>query len=475
TMACTECHTQYMPNYKVTGASKADAEHVYFEELLDIMGVTRTSYFEVKLIEHAIILPTSVSTSGIAQWYNEGLQTPVTNVPNNFVLNNKLTAELVYEVFFLHRLILDAYNRGVSLTLPNSSKQHDCLDRALEERNKRMVGMGQELWAHHCKVCMQLFQGADRKIYAVDAGTMDGMTMGFPCCSVEGICCIDLKTLKERFCPIHSDCKDKCFVAGCDLPPDKENKSLACSIPAHHKRELEGKEDESGTVSTTESQPTAILAYLTPSLAQSEGIELTVGTLFKADNLLGKVLGQLNCKWMHNKQLFICPCRVIVSRCMFYHAESLMASADFLKVTFPTSCYPNCLLSFIFYDNNCSLLHHLWKQRDTYFNKMGMVIETWHAQSHKETDEFCCNWCLPSRFPELMKEVKKGGREWRFNTSAAEQANGWFGGYHPIVHEMPCIQYNFYLDEMITLRNWVTVAKLEERSKVPVLVPEHVL
>ncbi len=37
------------------------------------------------------------------------------------------------------------------------------------------------------------------------------------------------------------------------------------------------------------------------------------------------------------------------------------------------------------------------------------------------------------------------------------------------------IRYNFYLDEMITLRNRVTVAKLEERGKAPVLVPEQVL
>ncbi|KAK0433594.1 hypothetical protein EV421DRAFT_1718445, partial [Armillaria borealis] len=492
---CRKCHTRYMPNYKVTGASEADAERVYFEELPHIMGATRTSYFEVKLIEvfQQAMVTLHASASGIVQWYNDGLQTPATNVPNNFVLNNKLTAELVYEAFFLHGLILDAYNRGVSLTLPNGGEQRDRMDRALEERNKRMVGMGQEFWAHRCKICMQLFQGSDGKIYAADAGTMDGVTMGFPCCSVEGICHIDLKTPKERFCPSHSDRKDKCFVAGCDLPPDKENKSLACSTPAHHERELEvrrrthkgmrellsrylrrpwGEQDESSAVSTTESQPTAISDDPMP---QTEGIELNVGTLFKAHNILGKVLGQLNRKWTHNEQLFVRPCGVIVSRCTFYHAESLTASADFLKVTFPTSRYPNCLPSFIFYDNNCSLLHHLWKQRDAYFNKTGMVVETWHAQSHKETDEFCRNWCLPSRFPELMKEGKKGGKEWRFNASAAEQANGWFGSYHPIVREMPCVRYNFYLDEMITLRNWVTVAKLEERGKAPVLVPEHVL
>ncbi|KAK0421495.1 hypothetical protein EV421DRAFT_1917501 [Armillaria borealis] len=127
-----------MPNYKVTGASEADAEHVYFEELPHIMGATRTSYFEVKLIEvfQQAMVTLHASASGIAQWYNDGLQTPATNVPNNFVLNNKLTAELVYKAFFLHGLILDAYNRGISLTLPNGGEQRDHMDRALEERNK---------------------------------------------------------------------------------------------------------------------------------------------------------------------------------------------------------------------------------------------------------------------------------------------------------------------------------------------------
>ncbi|KAK0444186.1 uncharacterized protein EV420DRAFT_1225961, partial [Desarmillaria tabescens] len=80
------------------------------------------------------------------------------------------------------------------------------------------------------------------------------------------------------------------------------------------------------------------------------------------------------------------------------------------------------LPSYIFYDNNCSLLHHLWTQRDTYFNKTGMIMETWHAQSHKKTDEFCHRWCLPSCFPKLMKPGKKGGKEWQFNASATEQA-----------------------------------------------------
>ncbi len=73
-------------------------------------------------------------------------------------------AELVYEAFFLHGLLLDAYNQGASLSLPNSGEQRDRMDKALDERNKRMVGTGQEFWAHRCQICMQLFEGPDGKI-----------------------------------------------------------------------------------------------------------------------------------------------------------------------------------------------------------------------------------------------------------------------------------------------------------------------
>lgn len=91
-----------------------------------------------------------------------------------------------------------------------------------------------------------------------------------------------------------------------------------------------------------------------------------------------------------------------------------------------------------------------------------------------------------------MRVGRDGKPGWRFNASSAEQANAWFGGYHPIVREMPRCRYalfhayyrptnvamgryNFYLDEMITMRNRAVVAKLEARGESPMLVPEEVL
>ncbi len=95
---------------------------------------------------------------------------------------------------------------------------------------------------------------------------------------------------------------------------------------AQYLRRPRGEEGESSAVRTTETQPTAASTNPTPSTTQSEGMELNVGSLFKAHNILGKVLGRLNRKWTHNEQLFVRPCGIIVSRCTFYHAESLTAS-----------------------------------------------------------------------------------------------------------------------------------------------------
>ena len=43
--------------------------------------------------------------------------------------------------------------------------------------------------------------------------------------------------------------------------------------------------------------------------------------------------------------------------------------------------------------------------------------------------------------------------QWVFNSSAAEQANVWFGGFQAIVRDMWVERFNFFLDEMIMCHN----------------------
>ncbi|PBK89731.1 hypothetical protein ARMGADRAFT_1033241 [Armillaria gallica] len=93
---CHKCHTRYMPDYKVMAASN---------------GYIAASAAAL-LDEHGMISPISASASSLAQWYNDGLQSPATNVSNNFVLNNKLTAELIRnftQVFINLHIITQSY------------------------------------------------------------------------------------------------------------------------------------------------------------------------------------------------------------------------------------------------------------------------------------------------------------------------------------------------------------------------------
>lgn len=65
--------------------------------------------------------------------------------------------------------------------------------------------------------------------------------------------------------------------------------------------------------------------------------------------------------------------------------------------------------------------------------------------------------------------------EWLFNSSAAEQVNVWFGAFQSIVREMSVENYNFYLDEMIAIRNRYITDLLSRRGQAPHLLTEEEL
>ncbi|KAK0185556.1 hypothetical protein F5146DRAFT_937543, partial [Armillaria mellea] len=82
-----------------------------------------------------------------------------------------------------------------------------------------------------------------------------------------------------------------------------------------------------------------------------------------------------------NKQLFVRPCSAIVFLYTLYNAESLIACDMRL-----TPEYLDGLPSFIFYDNNCQLIHHTWIWGGAYYDKTGLAVETRYAKSHTETN-----------------------------------------------------------------------------------------
>ena len=123
----------------------------------------------------------------------------------------------------------------------------------------------------------------------------------------------------------------------------------------------------------------------------------------------------------------------------------------------------------IFYDNNCGLQEHVRKNAEDsqFFRQSIMAVDVFHFKSkHKTSDIVCQTHCNPANFPDLMT-----GEKWTFNSSAAEQANVWFGKYESIVREMHQHRYNFFLDEMISLHNDELWASLTNKGLKPHLVP----
>lgn len=87
---------------------------------------------------------------------------------------------------------------------------------------------------------------------------------------------------------------------------------------------------------------------------------------------------------------------------------------------------------------------------------------------HKDSDDFCGQHCNPARFPDLVV-----GNKWRFNSSAAEITNAWFGGFQAIVREMRAERYDFFLDEMIRIHNQLLFKKLYHDSAHPYTIPSE--
>jgi hypothetical protein len=73
--------------------------------------------------------------------------------------NLDMDVEDVYNSFFLYALLFDHHERGDIFELQhNAPSQAERLRPALEARNFRMAGTGQEEWNHICDLCCYIYQ-----------------------------------------------------------------------------------------------------------------------------------------------------------------------------------------------------------------------------------------------------------------------------------------------------------------------------
>lgn len=86
--------------------------------------------------------------------YNLETVDRVSRLPRPWGHSLELRTETVWDAFFLNALILDCHERGETLELANNvPNQASRFEPALQARNERMVGPGQELWNHACNLC----------------------------------------------------------------------------------------------------------------------------------------------------------------------------------------------------------------------------------------------------------------------------------------------------------------------------------
>ena len=129
---------------------------------------------------------------------------------------------------------------------------------------------------------------------------------------------------------------------------------------------------------------------------------------------------------------------------------------------------PSQLPDIIFYDNNCQLQGHLQASEDKFFQYTMLPVDVFHFKSkHKVSDEFCQKHCNPAQWTQLVDEAGN----WKLNSSAAEQANVWVGGYLAMTREMLPHRFDFFLDEVIKRRNEKVYNDLDHTGQAPYIIP----
>ncbi|KZW02391.1 hypothetical protein EXIGLDRAFT_580701, partial [Exidia glandulosa HHB12029] len=383
-----------------------------------------------------------------------------------------LSAEVILDAFFLHALLKWTRKQpeAPTLCLPHRGTQRSRLHAAMERRNQHMAGTGQDQWAHACDGCSKVRKDTQGRSFRITACVMDGVCIGHPCCAYkddDGVPCrLPLLHTQDQFCPQHVAQNLICAVRTCILP--RSIPFQTCETPSH--RALEAALPQPGSsmmqllerrernrsfqaARRTGSDSTAVS---TPAPGPSHGRGRGKAKSAKTKAVFRRT-------FTHNEQLIVRPCGIIVARCTMYQAEAVSGAKEFVMRTFPET-HPGSKPTYLFYDNNCQLHAYIaapgHPKVQEYWECIHKPVDVFHFFcKHAETDILCQTYCNPALFPDLMENGK-----WTFNTSAAEQVNAWLVHFKTVVREMEETRYNFFLDEIISLRNETTVRNLEKKG-----------
>ncbi|KIM42532.1 hypothetical protein M413DRAFT_408395 [Hebeloma cylindrosporum] len=481
------CNRRYYHNNFVHDASNT---RVYYGGVPQFVQVAQHFFMESALLEFFATAKVFgwVSAMNCARIYNTTLSRCDAHIRNNskayagsgYTIFNDGTPGIpawqtsfqledvhVMNGFFLYSVLLDKGERQSILTVNHKEgSQRERLMAVLDERNKRMEGIGQEKYTHACDLCFIVFEDLNGQKMKMQAAVCDGTTIGFPCCAVHD-CKLPLINHRRRFCAIHQHKDQQCAVVGCDSPIEdgfrtclvKEHRALETAYFQKGKAlfQLRARLHRAGITVPADSASTEA-----PVGDDEEVIlESCDGKSEGGNRRLQAYFGR---RRAHNQQLIMRPCGIILSRATFYGSEAVSAVNKFAKATFPS---PESTPEYFIFDNNCKLDAHQRNINDEHFKDTAKPVDVFHFRSkHKESDTHCQRYCNPAAFPEIIKDGK-----WRFNSSICEQTNEWLGGYQAILRDMEATRFSFYLDEMIKRRNRYMELELQRKGHCPWSIP----
>ncbi|RPD72710.1 hypothetical protein L226DRAFT_511398 [Lentinus tigrinus ALCF2SS1-7] len=461
-LQCYRCGTVYYPNYTAYQGIRR-----YYAGLPEFVQVSDHKYVERTVLEHFTMLSVLswTSATNAAHIYHESLSQ--LKDAEREIARYRLRAEHTWDGFVILALLRDARDQSTVLEVPNGGEQKDRFTAAMRARNERIRRSGQPEYAHYCTRCVRRFDD-DGEAAFIDCIVIDGVSIGRPCCGVRH-CRGELRTPQDHWCLEHMDQANFCVVEGCRLPHRLRFRTceLHAAIEEHYDATGKGMFNLRTRLQRQRvSHPTD---SITPAAPVDEEIESTadvpVPILCPEKEVTGNYTarGRFGRRHTHNEQTFVRPCAMITCRETFYGSETVPQVLDMLK---KKHLIPGSRPRYAYFDNNCILFKHCDSlPGETIHLEMGLPVDVFHWKcKHKKTDEACSYHCNPLAFPELLGE---DGKSSHFNSSAAEQTNVWFGGYHAIVREMSAVKYDFFLDEMILRKNEITRAKLEREGCRP--------
>ncbi|KAH9809260.1 hypothetical protein DFH28DRAFT_1086635 [Melampsora americana] len=353
---------------------------------------------------------------------------------------------------------------------------------------------------HMCSECTEILPDPNVPggCLGLRAIAMDGITIGHPRCSATKeqliainpmianppACTVMLKTPKDRYCPVHAPLLSKL----CHAQPCTQNaigNTKACSLPAHieaitirHEKTHRSRAAlafNQRTGAKMPEDPTAALnadtdAFNLDALVERDESDRAHEAgrdgeeTFCASNVPKKPTCS-NAK-THNDLLFVATCGITLAQDTMYRAESVILVRESLERKFPV------LPPIQFFDNSCTFDKSLRKDPAAMERLKGTIrpVDPFHMRTHSEKDAQCRKYNDPKIWPFL----KKADGSWRFNGSAAEITNAWYGGFLSICRGMHEINYRFFLEEMIRVRNDSLLSKLVKKTNFCCNIPSHI-